>query len=127
MKADEVMQRMGQTNIARMNLMGGKRNDYADEDALSNFKRMQQLCEILDIQPSKRATDCARFLMLLKIDRWCNLSRKGVNPLNESVRDSILDLHNYIDLAEACEFERNREVELAVATYAAGVGLDKIA
>ncbi len=40
------------------------------------------------------------------MDRWCNLLNKGTPPKNESIRDTVLDLHNYIDLAYACDIEK---------------------
>lgn len=89
----------------RMELMFKKGDDYATEDELSNFKRMESLCRVLNINPQVGATHCALFLALLKFDRWCNLRAKGVNPKNESIMDTIIDLHNYIDLAYACQLD----------------------
>lgn len=94
------------THEQRSKLMLGKAEDYANTDVLANFKRMSIICETLNINPGKSPTDCAMFLMLLKIDRWCNLRNKGTEPQNESVKDTINDLHNYIDLAYACEVDR---------------------
>lgn len=94
------------THTERSKLMLGKAEDYANTDVLANFKRMSDLCEILQINPGKTPTDCALFLMLLKIDRWCNLRNKGTSPQNESVKDTVNDLHNYIDLAYACEVDK---------------------
>lgn len=102
MKPDDLKGRMNHINNDRMNLMRGKGQDYADEDALSNFKRMRALCFILDINPRQSAGDCAMFLVMLKIDRLMNLRRQDKEPANESVRDTVLDLHNYVDLALAC-------------------------
>jgi len=87
------------------NLLIGKGDDYAGEDVLANFKRMNQLCSLLGIDTSRSSGDCGRFLMLLKVDRWCNLINKGTEPKNESLLDTVLDLHNYIDLAYACDKE----------------------
>ena len=86
-------------------LCQAKGDDYATEDVLSNFKRMNVLCQTLDIDVRRSPSDCARFLLMLKIDRRCNLARKGKKPENESVFDTILDLHNYVDLAYACEID----------------------
>ena len=99
-----------QLKVARdaQELCIGKGEDYAGEDKLSNFKRMSLLCQILDIQPQRSPGDSARFLMLLKVDRWCNLVKKGTPPYFGSVRDTILDLHNYVDLAYACELEEKK-------------------
>lgn len=91
----------------RMKLMLKKRTDYATEDFLANFKRMQTLCSVLGIEPARSPVDCALFLVLLKIDRWCNLRRTGgiKNPRNESLRDTWLDGHNYWDLAYAAQLD----------------------
>lgn len=88
---------------ARLGLMVGKSEDYATEDVLANFKRMNQLCRLLDIDVRRSAYECALFLQLLKMDRKCNL--KGRNPKNESVLDTVYDEHNYIDLGEALREE----------------------
>jgi len=102
---NEVVQMIIDMAEARVALMARKASDYANEDALANFKRMSLMCDVLGVQPSNSAADCALFLALLKIDRWCNLRRKGTLPENESVLDTIQDLHNYIDLAYACQKE----------------------
>ncbi len=94
------------THLSRMALMTGKSEDYAGEDTLANFKRMHIISGQLGINPSRSAFDCAMFLVMLKIDRLMNLKRKGADPKNESVKDTILDLLNYIDLAFACESEK---------------------
>jgi len=92
-------------HLNRCDLLIDKNKDYATEDFLSNFKRMHQLCKILDIDVRRSPGDCARFLMVLKVDRWCNLISKGTPPKNESIRDTVLDDHNYTDLAYACDME----------------------
>lgn len=83
-----------------------KNKDYATEDFLSNFKRMFELCKILNINTSNSPADCALFLTMLKIDRICNLKRKRVSPENESVKDTVVDLHNYVDLLYGCLVEK---------------------
>lgn len=88
--------------------MKGKSDDYANEEALSNFIRMHLLCNILGINPSRSPADCARFLMMLKVDRWCNLINTKSNPKNESVLDTVIDLHNYCDLAYACDIDESK-------------------
>lgn len=94
-------------HCARMDLLTSKGADYAhDEDALANFKRMRTICAQLDVNPARSPADCALFLALLKLDRWCNLRRKGTEPKHESVQDTVKDLHNYIDLAYLCSLEK---------------------
>lgn len=106
MNREQFTQVYNEIHNKRSSLMLGKAEDYANTDVLANFKRMSDLCGILQINPGKTPTDCALFLMLLKVDRWCNLRSKSVSPKNESVQDTILDLHNYIDLAYACEVDK---------------------
>lgn len=89
----------------RMGLMASKGQDYANEDILANFKRMSILCDTIGINPARSPVDCALFLTLLKLDRWCNLRAKGATPKNESVKDTVADLHNYVDLALGCDSE----------------------
>ena len=86
-------------HLARCALLISKGDDYAGEDVLANFKRMSQLCNLLRVDPAGSATDAALFLALLKLDRWTNLRSKGTMPKNEAIKDTIYDLHNYIDLA----------------------------
>jgi len=86
-------------------LMVDKAGDYADKDVLANFKRISELVKLLDIDPRRSPTDYALFMAVMKIDRWCNLRSKGTPPKNESILDTVMDLHNYIDLAYACEVE----------------------
>lgn len=107
MEAYKLRERMRDLFNARIELMIDKSHDYSDdEDTLANFKRMQQICKILHIAPQRSPGDCARFLMMLKVDRWCNLVNSGKPPANESVRDTVIDLHNYIDLADASDCEQ---------------------
>ena len=88
----------------RIDVMEKKRHDYATEDALSNFKRMATICSTLKVDV-KTPFGAAMFLMLLKIDRWNNLVSSCKSPKNESVEDTVMDLHNYIDLAHAIYVE----------------------
>lgn len=82
----------------RLQLLLGKSQDYATDDVLSNFKRMNKLANTLDIDPRRSPLDCAMFLLVLKVDRWNNLKNKE-SIVNESIRDTVCDLHNYVDLA----------------------------
>lgn len=83
-------------------LMQKKGADYANEDILSNFKRMQQACAIFRIRPDLRSADCAHFLELLKFDRLRNLIAEGRSPENESVGDTVVDKLNYNFLGYGC-------------------------
>jgi len=84
----------------RMDLLISKRHDYANEDILSNFKRVSILCGQLGIDVST-PFGANMFLVVLKLDRLMNLYRKKAKPENESVEDTYCDFHNYLDLALA--------------------------
>lgn len=89
----------------RWKIRESKAMDYATEDILSNFKRMSKMATLLNLDLSQ-PSGVALFYALLKIDRLCNLLyRKKTQPKNESLRDTIDDLKNYIDLMEECMYE----------------------
>ena len=77
---DELVQQMRQ-------LISKKREDYAGEDVLSNFKVAGSVCGLSPEQQclSLVATKVARLGVLLK----------GKKPNNESIKDSVIDLANY--------------------------------
>ena len=105
MKRQTMLQMITDDTETRLHVFADKSNDYATDDALSNFKRMNILCKTLDIDVRRSPGDCARFLQVLKLDRKCNLLSKGVEPKNESIKDTVMDEHNYIDLAYGCDIE----------------------
>lgn len=87
-------------------IMIKKSEDYStDTDALLNFKQVSKVCFILGIDPSTRSEDAVFFFVIHKLQRWLNLRNR--DPKNESVQDTIDDLHNYIDLAYAAMVERD--------------------
>lgn len=93
-------------NKTRLELMAKKRNDYADAgDVLRNFKRVSMAARVLELQVTC-PEGYALFMVLMKFDRILNLISNRVTPENESVLDSVIDLHNYLDLAFACFMER---------------------
>ncbi len=105
MKRDTFLSEIKEIELRRYGLLIGKSHDYATDDVLSNFKRMNILCKTLDIDVRRSPGDCARFLQVLKLDRKCNLLSRGVEPKNESIKDTVMDEHNYIDLAYGCDIE----------------------
>jgi hypothetical protein len=101
---------LGELDGVRRTVSVSKSGDYATADVLSNFKRMNTLCNVLRVDPSKSPLDAAMFLILLKMDRINNL-KDGRKPNNESIRDTIIDLTNYIYLWYGLWEERNAETE----------------
>lgn len=71
-----------------------KGNDYADLDRLSNFKRAGS---IINITPEQNCLS----LIATKVARLGVLLGNNIEPGNESIRDSILDLANYAILLDA--------------------------
>lgn len=110
MKAEDLADIRGQLLMESGKLLLNKSKDYANEDVLANFKRMSYLAGTLGIYPHVSPADCALFLALLKVDRWTNLRRKGASPKNESVKDTVMDLLNYVELAYCCDVEITKEV-----------------
>lgn len=100
----EVAQLIERLTKKRLSLYHSKSADYATTDALSNFKRVSSIVGLLRIDASTPG-GYARLMVVLKLDRWCNLLAEGKDPQNESVEDTILDLHNYIDLGYACDLK----------------------
>lgn len=85
-------------------LRSKKRRDYANEDVLSNFKRVSEACSLYKIDITK-PYGVALFLVVLKIDRLTKLINEGGTPQNESLNDTLDDLHNYEHLLEALLLE----------------------
>jgi hypothetical protein len=81
----------------RLEIYHKKVHDYATEDCLSNFKRLASMTKELGIDSSTPRGVCL-FFILVKLDRMCNLLKKGTSPRNESLNDTINDLQNYADI-----------------------------
>ena len=94
-----------ETHVKCSGLMVSKSADYAGDDVLANFKRLSEAARVLRIDPGKDPGSYALFMVLMKLDRWQNLRVKGSKPNNESIQDTVIDLHNYTDLAFACDSE----------------------
>ena len=93
---------------ARKALHAIKAQDYASEDVLSNFKRVSSAASELGIDV-QTPYGYALFMVLMKLDRFNNIVGHGGIPANEGLEDTILDLHNYVDLAYACLVEEHND------------------
>lgn len=82
------------------NVLTSKRNDYATEDVLSNFKRNSKMAETLNVDMTK-PEGYALFMVAMKLDRICNILFTEKEPKNESITDSFIDLIGYTILASA--------------------------
>jgi len=82
-----------------------KGHDYANkEDRLRNFKNVARVFSSFTGKEIK-SVEAAFFLVLLKLDRYMNLYRSGVEAKNEPIRDTVVDLINYVLLMEMCRLE----------------------
>jgi hypothetical protein len=92
--------------LARVGIHQKKAQDYADEDSLSNFKRVAEVCRIFRVN-CHTASGIALIYLILKLDRETNLRHKMVTAQNESREDTRLDMMNYMELYDAlCEEEK---------------------
>ena|SRR5438876_6234794 len=104
MNREEYVKLVRESLERRLALGEKKGADYANEDILSNFKRIGEGALILRIPQlwmKHPAYAYARLMDMLKQDRITNLLLKDAEPKNESKRDTLDDEKNYVDLAEA--------------------------
>ena len=73
-------------------LMEGKNHDYTkkETDALSNFEASVKNGTVDEVWQA------VAVFVNTKMERIISLTKKGVDPKNEAVEDSFLDLHNYL-------------------------------
>lgn len=110
LKRSEFEQLMEEWHEATVALSARKGNDYAgDEDVLANFRRMHEMCAVLELQPGKYITDVYLFYMLVKLDRLANLIHRGAEPGNESLLDTVQDMTVYMNLLRAQLVELEQE------------------
>jgi hypothetical protein len=90
--------------------LGDKAHDYATEDVLANFKRLSAIAKVLGIEID---TDIgyAVFMILMKLDRICNLLFRKRSVRNEPLAESFRDLIGYTILAWAIYEEREHVKE----------------
>lgn len=94
MKKNEQLDIVKSTVDDLLKLLETKGNDYADEDRLTNFKTMTEMCKLLKVDVT-RQEGVHMFYILLKIQRLCNLTFNNKVAMNESVIDTLDDLTNY--------------------------------
>lgn len=97
MKQEEQLKFIEEINSKGIELLKSKGYDYAGLDVLKNFKQMDQLTKLLEVDMTS-IEGVHMFYILLKIQRLCNLLFSGKTAKNESVADTLIDLRNYTDL-----------------------------
>lgn len=105
MKLADAIEMEKAAHARRMGIRLRKAHDYAkrDADCLSNFKVMADIEVALRKHgysiPIDKPHGTAAWHLLHKFVRILNLWNEGVEPQNESLRDTHDDLANYNDLA----------------------------
>lgn len=107
MKQKEQLELIEQINNKTIELLKSKGHDYAGEDILKNFKQMNSLIKLLEVDTNK-VEGIHMFYILLKIQRICNLIFSNKQGKNESISDTLLDLRNYVDLLN-CTLKEKEE------------------
>lgn len=115
MKLEKALELEEEAHKRRMAIRSKKAHDYAKEDAdcLSNFKVMADVEAALRKHgyaiPIDKSYGTATWHLLHKFVRILNLWNEGVEPANESLRDSFDDLINYASLAFECFIDYREE------------------
>jgi len=79
-------------------ILDKKNHDYANKDDIfKNFREVSQIASIMS-QKDITAEDIFNIYIAMKISREANLRRNNKIPLNESLKDTITDMINYIVL-----------------------------
>lgn len=107
MKQEEQLKFIEEINSKGIELLKSKGYDYAGLDVLKNFKQMDQLTKLLEVDMTS-IEGVHMFYILLKIQRLCNLLFSGKTAKNESVADTLIDLRNYTDLLN-CTLKEKQE------------------
>ena len=108
MKLTEAIKMKKAAHDRRRGIRLRKAHDYAkrDADCLSNFKVMADIEAALKKHgysvPIEKPHGVAFWHALHKMVRILNLWSEGIEPENESLRDTHDDLANYNDLAYEC-------------------------
>ena len=98
MKLNQLLTHSSTLNLHARTLLDKKNQDYSNEDNVhANFEDMCMMCYVLDINVQE-ARGCIMFEIVKKIRRLWKIIKSNRNPVNESLKDSVVDLHNYIDL-----------------------------
>lgn len=101
MNADKQIEIYNKIDKELLEITMSKREDYADDDVLKNFKAVSLAAKALEIDITK-SSQYALFMVLLKICRLTNLMNSNKTPKNESVEDSWKDGINYFKLGYCC-------------------------
>ena len=110
MQFDAFIQQVDGMHGDLVDTLTSKAHDYASNgDVLKNFRTIGSLIRILGINAN---TDIgyAFIMLLVKIQRLCNLIFSGITPRNESIDDSFRDLLGYTMLIYAIYTEDKNAV-----------------
>ena len=96
-------------NEKRMKILEYRNSKYSSKnDFIDNFVATSKIAENLGIHV--KPSDVALILAILKIVRNSNAKENG-EIMNQRF-DHIVDLHNYLDLSELCEIDKEQNNEI---------------
>lgn len=106
MKAKEFVGLLEEIHGMELSSQKAKSHDYAgDDDTLQNFKVVAAMTKALGL-PIEEPWAVAMWFKLTKIQRMVNLMKKGVEPKNEGLLDTVMDDRQYTLLGYACYTDR---------------------
>lgn len=115
MKLKEAIKKQKEKAQRKLEIRKKKGRDYAQEDILSNFKVMAAMeCVMRSYGygiPIHTPQGVAMWHLLHKLVRILNLWNKEIEPVNESLDDSHMDLENYSELGDECYIDYMKNPE----------------
>ena len=98
MRLNQLLTHSSTLNLNARQLLDKKNQDYSSEDNVhANFDETSILCALLGVDVTT-PEGCAEFEIVKKVRRYFKIIHSKKPAANESLRDSTIDLHNYIDL-----------------------------
>jgi len=98
MKIENLLMLQDNINEKAMELLIAKNTDYAfSENVYYNFNKLAELCKMFDVDVTE-PIGVIKFFILHKLLRLMKLSAPNIQPKNESLIDTDVDLRNYVDL-----------------------------
>lgn len=107
MKAEQFKEYILAMDGEREKVLIDRGDNYSKNvDTLANFKDVATIWNVLHPQDIMDPEGIAEILAILKQVRLANMIRSDRGYSDPSVKDTIIDQHNYIDLRVGCLIDR---------------------
>jgi len=111
MKLNQLLTHSSTNNLLARSLLDKKNQDYShDDDVHSNFKEMAKICADFGVDIT-RPEGIIEYHVLHKIHRIFKLINSADEPSNEPVKDSVVDLENYMTLLYTYYMENIKNIK----------------